>query len=190
MSTSPRSRSLASAGYKRSSHDMSDFTRRLEDNIQVVLQLVALVVAVVIAVIVGERFDATTINHEWPEVTRNGCLAGVVLLAVLGVTAWVTAWAYMSADHTMRLVLLGLFALVAVLLAVAFWFYFREDRMNVAFWLVVAALVGVAVHAYLCYREVMLYGAVAMIPLALLCLFLIWQFWPESTGLTSTTTTA
>jgi uncharacterized membrane protein len=86
----------------------------------------------------------------------------------------------MKADHTMRLVLLGLFLVVAVLLAVAFWMYFREERMHVAFWLVVAALVGVAIHAYLCYREVELYGALAMVPLALLCLFLLWQFWPEN----------
>lgn len=191
MSVSPRSTALSRAGQKRYGNDMSDFTRRLESNIDVVLQGAALLVAVVIACIVGERFDSVTIQQNWPEVTRNGCLAGVVLLAVLCVTAWVTGWAYMKADHTVRLVLLGLFLAVAVLLTVAFWMYFREDRMYVAFWLVVAALVGVAVHAYLCYREVMMYGALAMVPLALLCLFLIWQFWPESSSLsTSTTTTA
>lgn len=191
MSVSPRSSALTRAGtLRKSSHDMSYFTSRLEDNIMPVLAVAALIVGLVIAWFVGERYEATTTRFNWPEVTRNGCLAGVVLLAVLCVTAWVTGSAYMKADHTMRLVLLGLFLLVAVLLAVAAWMYFREERMHAAFYLVVAAALAVAVHTYLCWRDLGLYGAAAMIPAILLVLFLLWQFWPETVASTPATTTA
>lgn len=191
MSVSPRSSALSRASaLKRSSHDMSDFTNRLEANIMPVLQVAALVVCVVIAWIVGERYEATTVRLAWPEVTRNGTLAGAVLLAVLACTAWVTAHAYMVADHTMRLVLLGLFALVAVLLAVAAWMFFREDRVTAAFYLVVAAILAVAVHTYLCWRHLAMFGLAAMVPMILLVLFLLWQFWPESVPCTPATTSA
>lgn len=189
MSVSPRSSALSRASsLKRSHSDMSDLAGYLEANIKPVLVVAALVVTVVVAWLVGDKYEAATVRQGWPEVTRNGTLAGAVLLAVLAVTAWVTAHAYMSADRTIRMALLAIFVAVAVLVAVALWMYFSEDRVTVAFYLVVAAVLLVAVHTYLCWRELAMMGVVGMVPAVLLGLFLLWQFWPESSATPATST--
>lgn len=185
-SVSPRSSALSRASsMKRSRHDMSDFTDKLEANILPVL-LVAAVVAAGVVAWVAHNYEQVVTAHGWRELFTNGFLAGVTLLAVLGCVAWVTAHAYMHSDKTIRMVLLGIFVAAAALLVAIAWFYFRRDDVTVAFYLTVALVAGVLVHTYFCWRALAVMGVAAMVPAVLLGAFLLWQFWPSSSTTVST----
>ena len=190
MSSSPRSSALSRASSQRSRKSgYSSLTARLEDNIMPVLLLAAIVASAVIAWIVGNRYEPKALADGWNEVFRNAPLAGVALLTVLGVTAWVTAHSFMRGDDTARMALLVIFVLVALLLAVAMWFFYRRDDRTVAFYLVVATTVAGLVHTYFCWRSWGVMGVVGMVPAVLLLVFLLWHFWPEGNDEAAAATT-
>lgn len=180
MSSSPRSSALARAKDSRRCHDgVHDLTHRLAANILPVLLLAAVVVSAVIAWLVGSRYEAVAVSKGWAEVFRYGTLAGVALLAILGVTAWVTAHAYMHSDPTYRMVLLAIFVGVSVVLGLALYFFFCRNDRTVAFYLTVVAVLAVLVHTYLCWRAMGLMGVVGMVPAVVLGAYLLYRFWPE-----------
>lgn len=182
MSSSPRSSALSRASsLKGPRSSVSDLTYRLESNIRPVLMLAAVVAAVVIAWMVGGSYEEVAAELHWADVLQNGTLAGVCLLGVLGVTAYVTAHAFMHADHTARMVMLALFVGIAVVLGIAAYLFFcrtGSDR-KVAFYLVVAVVLAVLVHTYFVWRATDLWHACGMIPAVALGALLLWKFWPE-----------
>lgn len=181
MSSSPRSSALSRSSLQRSrrSVGVSSLTRQLDENIMMILVLAAVVVAAAIAWIVGERYHQRAVSLGWDELFQNGVLAGVALLLVLLVTAWITAQCYMRAHGMERWALLGIFVVIAVLLGVAAWYFWRRQDRNVAFYLVVAATVLGLVHTFLCFRAYQFMGVAGMVPAVLLLAFLLWRFWPE-----------
>lgn len=155
-----------------------EWTVRLEANILPILLVAAVVVSVAVAWI-AKDYETVSTDMKWPTTFRSGTLAGVSLLAAAGCTAWVTAKAYSHGDHTARLLLLALAVGVSVCLGVATWLYFRSHDYHAAFYLVVAATLGVLVHTYFCFRHLRTVGVVGMVPAVLVCAFLLWRFWPQ-----------
>lgn len=176
--SSTRSSSLTRVSSSRRGASSNDFLRQLGDNILPTLVLVAVVVALVIGYIAGPYYDAKTEN--WWEIFKNTMVAGVGLTVALGAAAWVTAMCYMHADQSTRMLVLGLFAAAAVLLVIAAWMYFRRsDQRHVAFYLVLAALVALAVHTYLCFREDGVMALAGMALLVFVVAYCVYKFWPD-----------
>lgn len=173
-SVSPRSSALSSRRVSRSDMPME----WVADNVTAVLAIAAVVACIVVAVI-AKDYEAKAAAHAWNSLFRNGPLAGVALLAVLGCTAWVTGEAFHKSDSMVRQVLLGIFVLAAVVLAVIAYLFFRKDDIQWAFYLSVALTVAVLVHTYLCWKACHLLGVVGMVPALLLCVFLLYHFWPS-----------
>lgn len=182
MSASPRSSVLGrSSAMKRGRSSVDSLTMRLEENLLPVLVIAAVVVAAVVAFIIGDDYSTVASQQSWQDVFQNPVLAGVVLLAVLVCTAWVTAHAYMYSEKTARWVLLAIFVGAAVVLGVALWLFFcRPDDRTVAFYLVLVVALGLLVHTWLCWRALRVMGVVGMLPALLLGVFLLWHFWPDN----------
>ena len=174
----PRSSPLNVLSSRRRGANLVNVNARLEDNAVPLLILAAVIVAAVAAWIVGERY---AVNHDAiNSFFRNGPLAGVLFLAVLVCTAWVTGHCLMHGDRTLRMLLLVVFVVVAVLVLTAFWFYYRSHDQTVAKWLAIAALVAGVFHTYLCWRCAEVQGVIAMVPAALFLVLMVWRFWVDT----------
>lgn len=185
--SSPRTTALARARDSRSSPcNMPVFDlSMLEDNLCCILLLAAILVAAVIAHFVdydvAKGYNAVAVARGWHQFFQNAFLAGVLLLGVLVTTACITCKVYKHACKRFRMILLGLFVGIAVLVGVSIYLYFHynedRDRVRAAFWLMLVAVVGVLVHTYICYMFHQWMGVVGMVPLIVAGLYLLWRFW-------------
>jgi len=113
----------------------------------------------------------------WPEFSQPGCLAGLILLACLAATAYGTACAYRQSDYTGQMVLIGTFVAVALLLAVAFWLFYRSLDVQTAFYVMVAVAIVALVHLYFVYRSYHTVALLVCLPLVVVVAFLLWAYW-------------
>lgn len=156
--------------------DGAMYWARLNDNIVPVMLGLAVLVA---ALLVWIAKDHSVLVRElgWPEFSHPGCLAGLVLLAGLAATAYGTACAYRQSGHTGQMVLVGTFVAVAVLLAVAFWLFYRSHDYQSAFWVMVAVAIVAVVHLYFVYQSAHNVALLCCLPLAAVVVFLLWAYW-------------
>jgi cytochrome b len=75
------------------------------------------------------------------------------------------------------MVLVSAFVAVAVLLAVAFWLFYRSHDHSSAFWVMVAVAAVVVVHLYFVYQSAHNVALLCHVPLGALVVFLLWAYW-------------
>mgnify|MGYP006948854022 CR=1 FL=1 len=156
--------------------DGSLYWARLNDNVVPIL-LGAAVLAAAVLCYIAKDHSMYVRDQCWPEFSQSGPLAGFVLLAVLCLVAYGTACAYRASDYVGQMVLLGTFVAVAVLLAVAFWLFYRTHDHHTAFYVMVAAAVVALVHAFYVWRSMDTVALVCCLPFLILVGFLLWAYW-------------
>jgi hypothetical protein len=155
--------------------------KQLEANIAQLLFIAAVVVAFFVAWLVGPNYETKAAHwHSW---FRHGTVAGVILAVALVTCAVVTGMAYTSAKtaKTAALILLVLFLAIAGLFTFAMWYHFRRsagDPKHVAFYLMIAVVVGALIHSYFIFKALGFMGVVGMVPLLLTGAYVLYQVRP------------
>lgn len=181
VNTSPRSTcppQLARSSPMKVSRslDGSLYWARLSDNIVPILLGAAVLAAAVLCYIAKDHSTHSRVQG-WPEFSQSGPLAGFVLLAVLCLVAYGTACAYRSSDYVGQMVLLGTFVAVVVLLAVAFWLFYRNSDHHTAFYVMIAAAIVALVHVFYVWRSMDTVALVCCLPFVVFLGFLLWAYW-------------
>jgi tryptophan-rich sensory protein len=106
----------------------------------------------------------------------KGCTTGVILLAILALTAYVTSLASNAADRQGKMILLATFVVVGGLLALATYLFFHCRKYCVAFYVLLVTTLVTIWHGW-CVMKVSQNLSYAILPLIILTAWLTYSAW-------------